>query len=60
MALTLIPTGTTQSHTLIQGNIITHFGRFADNDAHTMINKKTTANFRARMNLNTREPAPHI
>ena len=54
MAFSRIFSGAAQSHTLVNGHIVTNFSRFTDNHTHTMINEAAAPNHRARMNFNTR------
>ena len=53
VALAFIPSGTAKRNTMIKRDIITNFGSFTNHHTHAMIDKKTFANFCARMNLNT-------
>src|SRR5690606_6484232 len=57
MALSFIPTGTTQGDALIQSHVITDFGRFTNHHAHSVVNEKASPDARTRMNLDTGQPA---
>jgi hypothetical protein len=48
---TLIP-GTAKRHALIEQNVIADLGCFADHDSHAMVDEKSLADLRSRMNLN--------
>ena len=55
MAFARILTRTAQSHALIDCDIIAYLGRFADNNAHTVIDKETVTYGRAWMYFDSRK-----
>ena len=56
MPLALVPAGSTQRHALIESDIIADLGCLADHDAHAVIDKETTTDLCARMNLDPGQP----
>ena len=52
MALALFLTRTAQGYALIEGNIAANLSCFADNQAHTVVDKETGAQFSTGMDIN--------
>ena len=52
--------GTAQRHPLEQRNVVTDARSFADHHPHTMVDKKTSANDRAGMDLDSGDPAREL
>lgn len=57
MALTLFFTGTAESNSLIERDVAAKLSGFADNKSHTMVNKKTGAQFSTGMDVYTGKKA---
>src|SRR5690554_6002524 len=57
MALAFLPTGSAQSHAVVERAIIADLGGLADNHAHAMVDEKTPADTRAGVDLDAGEPA---
>ena len=53
----LFPTGPAEGDAVIQGTVIAYLGSLADHDTHSVINKKTPSDIRARMDLDPGQPA---
>ena len=60
MPLASFVSGATQSHILINQNVVANFGGFADYDAHAMIDKKTPADGGAWVNFDSGEKAGEL
>ena len=54
MALSLLLSGSPKGHALIKGHIISDNGRLTNNHTIAMIDKKSSANLRTGMNLDSR------
>ncbi len=60
VALAFVPGCAAQGHALVQGHVITNLGGLANNDAHAVVDKETTADLGARMNLNPGQPTAEV
>ena len=57
MTLALLPRGTSQRHSMIEGAVVTDFRGFTNHHTHTMVNKEAPANVCARVNFDSGQPA---
>ena len=60
MPLALLQADAAQRHAVVQRNIRANFGRLANDHAHAVINEKTRANFRSRVDFNARQSTGHL
>ena len=56
MALTLVPAGSAQGDTLVEGDVIADNGGLPDDHPHAVVNKKATADGGAGVDLDARQP----
>ena len=60
MALAFIPRRTAERHAVIERAVVADFSGLADHDAHAVIDEKTPADLRARVNFDAGEKAANM
>jgi hypothetical protein len=60
MTLAFIPAGATEGHALINGDVITDFSGFTNNDAHAVVDKEAATDLRPGVNFDPGQPATEV
>ena len=60
MPLAAVARPSAERHTVVEHDVVAHFGRLADDDAHAVIDEEAAADRRAGVDLDAREPAHEL